>query len=49
VAIDAGGGVATPSGWLAGFLVMAAGVVMGPLALWWSSRNPIARRQGPMP
>ena len=38
VAIDAGGGVATPSGWLAGFLVMAAGVLVGPLALWWSSR-----------
>ena len=37
-AIDAGGGVATPSGWLAGFLVMAAGVLVGPLALWWASR-----------
>lgn len=38
VAIDAGGGVGASSGWLAGFLVMAAGVLMGPLALWWSSR-----------
>jgi predicted MFS family arabinose efflux permease len=40
VAIDAGGGVATPSGWLAGFLVMAAGILMGPLALWRSARDP---------
>jgi predicted MFS family arabinose efflux permease len=39
VAIDAGGGVEAPSGWLAGFLVMAAGILMGPLALWWSGRG----------
>jgi MFS family permease len=38
VAIDAGGGVAAPSGWLAGFLVMAAAALLGPLPLWWSSR-----------
>jgi MFS family permease len=36
IALDAGGGPATASGWLAGFLVMAAGIVLGPLALWWS-------------
>jgi len=39
VALDAGGGVGTPSGWLAGFLVMAAGALLGPLALWWASRT----------
>jgi predicted MFS family arabinose efflux permease len=38
VAIDAGGGVMTGSGWLAAFLTMAAGILLGPLALWWSSR-----------
>lgn len=40
VAIDAGGGMSTSSGWLAAFLVMAVGGLCGPLALWWSSRNP---------
>jgi hypothetical protein len=39
VAIDAGGGVATGSGWLAAFLTMAAGILLGPLALWWSNRG----------
>lgn len=39
VAIDAGGGMATPSGWLAAFLVMAVGGLLGPVALWWSSRG----------
>jgi predicted MFS family arabinose efflux permease len=39
VALDAGGGVATGSGWLAAFLTMAAGILLGPLALWWSNRG----------
>jgi MFS family permease len=39
VAIDAGGGVATGSGWLAAFLTMAAGILLGPLALWWFNRG----------
>jgi hypothetical protein len=39
VALDIGGGPATASGWLAGFLVMAAGILLGPLALWWSGRG----------
>jgi predicted MFS family arabinose efflux permease len=39
VALDAGGGPATTSGWLAAFLVMAAGGLLGPLALWWSARG----------
>ena len=43
VALDAGGGPATASGWLAGFLVMAVGTAVGPLALWWSRRGPQSR------
>ena len=46
VALDAGGGPSSATGWLAGFLVMAAGVLLGPLALWWSrgsSPPPVAR------
>jgi len=40
VALDAGGGPGTASGWLAGFLLLAAGVLLGPLALWWSRARP---------
>jgi predicted MFS family arabinose efflux permease len=36
VALDAAGGPASPSGWLAAFALLAAGVLLGPLALWWS-------------
>jgi predicted MFS family arabinose efflux permease len=36
VAIDAAGGLASTSGWLAGFSVLAAGIALGPLVLWWS-------------
>jgi hypothetical protein len=39
VAIDAGGGMSTPSGWLSAFLVMAVGGLMGPIAIWSSSRD----------
>jgi len=35
-ALDAFGGAASPAGWLAGFGVLAAGVSLGPLALWWA-------------
>lgn len=38
VAIDAGGGLETATGWLVAFLVMAAGGLMGPVAIWWSKR-----------
>jgi predicted MFS family arabinose efflux permease len=38
VALDAAGGPASPSGWFAVFAVLAAGVLLGPLALWWSRR-----------
>jgi predicted MFS family arabinose efflux permease len=36
VALDAAGGPASASGWLAAFALLAAGVLLGPLALWWS-------------
>jgi predicted MFS family arabinose efflux permease len=39
VALDLSGGPATASGWFAMFAVMAAGTLLGPLALWWSSRR----------
>ena len=41
-ALDAFGGASSPSGWMAGFSVLAAGVLFGPLVLWWSrqSRDP---------
>jgi predicted MFS family arabinose efflux permease len=38
VALDVGGGPASPSGWLVAFAVLAAGVLVGPIALWWSRR-----------
>ena len=38
VALDAFGGPSSPNGWLAAFLVFATGVLLGPLALWWSRR-----------
>jgi MFS family permease len=40
-ALDAGGGMDTPAGWLVAFLVMAAGGLMGPIAIWWSVRGKI--------
>lgn len=39
VALDAAGGPATRSGWLAAFAVLAAGIALGPLALLWSRRS----------
>ena len=35
-AIDAAGGSANPQAWTAAFMVMGAGILLGPLALWWS-------------
>ena len=43
VALDAGGGIESSSGWLIAFLVMAGGGLMGPLAIWWSRRENVAR------
>ena len=42
VALDAFGGADSAQGWLAGFAVMATGVALGPLALWWSRTGPRA-------
>ena len=39
VALDSGGGMTTASGWFVAFVVMAIGGLMGPIALWWSSRK----------
>jgi hypothetical protein len=39
LALDAAGGPASASGWFAAFAVLAAGVLLGPLALWWSRRG----------
>ena len=48
LAIDAGGGMDTATGWLFAFLVMAAGGLCGPIALWWSAR-PAAPRDHAYP
>ena len=44
VALDAGGGMETSNGWRVAFLVMAAGGLAGPIAIWWSRRNRMARQ-----
>jgi predicted MFS family arabinose efflux permease len=36
VALDAAGGPMSASGWLAAFCVLALGIALGPLALFWS-------------
>ena len=38
-AIDAAGGASSANGWTAAFMVMGAGILFGPLALWWSRRQ----------
>jgi predicted MFS family arabinose efflux permease len=39
VAIDAAGGPGSARGWTAAFMVMGAGILAGPLFLWWSRRS----------
>lgn len=39
VALDAAGGPASATGWLAAFSLLAVGILLGPLALWWSRRG----------
>lgn len=39
LAIDWGGGPSTDSGWRAAFLVMGAGIAIGPLVLAWARRE----------
>ena len=36
VALDMAGGPTSASGWLAAFSLLAAGIILGPVALWWS-------------
>jgi predicted MFS family arabinose efflux permease len=36
VALDAAGGPLSPSAWTAAFVVLAAGILLGPVALYWS-------------
>lgn len=46
VTLDAFGGPTSASAWLAAFLMLAIGILLGPLALYWSSasqRSPGAR------
>ncbi len=39
LALDAAGGPANPSAWLAGFSLLGAAILLGPFALWWSRRG----------
>ena len=39
IALDAGGGPMSASGWAAAFGLLAVGILLGPLALWWSQRS----------
>ena len=39
VALDMAGGPTSASGWLAAFSLLAAGITLGPVALWWSRAN----------
>jgi hypothetical protein len=42
-ALDIAGGPQSASGWLLVFTVLAAGILMGPLALFWARTFPGAR------
>ena len=39
-ALDASGGAMSASGWLAAHALLAGGILLGPLALWWSRQDP---------
>ena len=41
VALDAAGGPSNASAWTAAFAVLAAGILLGPLALYWSRRTTV--------
>jgi predicted MFS family arabinose efflux permease len=38
VVLDAAGGPANETAWVAGFGLLAVSILLGPLALWWSTR-----------
>lgn len=40
VTLDLAGGPASASGWLAVFLLLAASILLGPIALWWARERP---------
>jgi predicted MFS family arabinose efflux permease len=40
VALDAAGGAASPTAWFAAFALLGASSLLGPVALWWSRREP---------
>ena len=40
VALDAAGGPANGTGWLAAFSLLAAGILLGPIALRWADERP---------
>jgi cyanate permease len=44
VVLDAAGGPASGTGWLAAFSLLAVGVLLGPVALRWSRATEVARR-----
>jgi predicted MFS family arabinose efflux permease len=44
VALDAAGGPASASAWTAAFAVLAFGILLGPLALYWSRRPSLPSR-----
>jgi hypothetical protein len=41
--LDLAGGPSSASGWLAAFSLLASGILLGPLALWWSRLSPRGR------
>ncbi len=45
IVLDAAGGPASETGWMAGFSLLAVSILLGPLALWWSRRTPAASSQ----
>jgi predicted MFS family arabinose efflux permease len=44
VALDAAGGPLSSSAWTAGFSVLAAGILLGPVALYWSRMKHVVLR-----
>jgi cyanate permease len=44
VALDAAGGPQNPSAWMAAFSVLAAGILLGPVALYWSRMTQVVLR-----
>ena len=44
-ALDAAGGPQSANGWLLAFIVLAAGIALGPLALLWARKGQSVRAQ----